>query len=526
MKALISDNLGETGIEILKTAGFEVDVKIGLSPEELKSIIAPYHALVIRSATRVTADLLEAAQNLKVVGRAGIGLDNVDVPAATRKGVVVMNTPGGNVVTTAEHALALMLSLTRNIPRGTASLKSGQWEKKKLMGREICDKTLGVIGFGKIGSVVADRARGLKMHVVVYDPVVQPETIEKQGFESVRLEELYAQADYVTVHVPKNKNTTQMINKEAIAQMKDGVMIINCARGGIVDEDALYEGLTLGKVAGAALDVFAQEPPSPDLPLLKLENVVSTPHLGASTFEAQTNVALAVANQIVEYLVHNNVVNAVNVPSISGRALEQLSPFLDLAEKMGSLQAQFITGQLREIDIQYNGNFFGYDMLPVTSAFIKGVLSYQLGDEVNAINAHYIAKDRGIKITESSSPEATEFLHLITTRVIGTDKTSTVAGTVFGKNDPRIVRLDDFRIEIIPQGYLALIHNRDEPGAIGNIGMTLGQHDINISRMQVGLEVGGEHNVILLRTDTPIPDQVAAALRALPQVKSVKTLEL
>ncbi|MFW5930168.1 MAG: phosphoglycerate dehydrogenase [Desulfosalsimonas sp.] len=526
MKVLISDNLGEAGIEILETAGFEVDVKTGLSAGELKSIIPPYHALIIRSATRVTEDLLEAAENLKVVGRAGIGLDNVDTQAATRKGVVVMNTPGGNVVTTAEHTLALMLSLTRNIPRGTSSLKAGKWEKKKLMGREICDKTIGVIGFGKIGSVVADRARGLKMRVTVYDPVVQPEAIEKQGFECIDLDRLYAESDYITLHVPKNKDTAAMINKQAISAMKDGVMIINCSRGGIVDEEALYEALVNGKVAGAALDVFSEEPPPPDNPLLGLDNVVVTPHLGASTFEAQTNVAVAVANQIIEYLKNNNVVNAVNVPSVSGKALEQLSPFIQLAEKMGRLQAQFVAGQLREIDIRYNGNFFGYDMMPVTSAFIQGLLSYRLGDEVNAINAQYLAKERGIRVTESSTAEAAEFLHLITTKVTGTDKTSTVAGTVFGKNDPRIVRIDDFRIEIIPQGHLALIHNRDEPGAIGSIGITLGEHGINISRMQVGQEVDGEHNIILLRTNTPIPDEVAEALRAQPQVKTVKTLEL
>ncbi|MFP4255285.1 MAG: phosphoglycerate dehydrogenase [Desulfobacterales bacterium] len=526
MKVLISDNLGEAGIRILENAGFEVDVKTGLSPEELKSVIPPYHALVIRSSTQVTAELLDAGENLKVVGRAGIGLDNVDTAAATRKGVVVMNTPGGNVVTTAEHTLALMLSLTRNIPRGTASLKAGRWEKKKLMGREIFDKTLGVIGFGKIGSVVADRARGLKMRVMVYDPVVQPDNIEKQGFECVDLEKLYAEADYVTVHVPKNKNTASMIDKEAISRMKDGVMIINCARGGIVDEDALYEGLVSGKVAGAALDVFSQEPPPADLGLLGLENVVVTPHLGASTFEAQTNVAVTVANQIIEYLKNNNVVNAVNVPSISGRALEQLSPFIELSEKMGQLQAQLVTGQLKEIEVQYNGDFFGYDMNPVTSAFIKGLLAYRLGEEVNAVNAYYLAKEWGIKISESSKAEPTEFLHLITTKITGTEKISTVAGTVFGKSDARIVKLDDFRIEIIPQGHLALIQNRDEPGAIGSIGMTLGEHNINISRMQVGQEVDGEHNIILLRTDTPIPEETAEAVRALTKVKSVNTLEL
>jgi D-3-phosphoglycerate dehydrogenase len=284
--------------------------------------------------------------------------------------------------------------------------------------------------------VVADRARGLKMRVLVYDPVVQDEAIAKQGFESVNLDELYARSDYITVHVPRNKDTANMINKDAFARMKDGVMLVNCARGGIVDEQALYEAIRSNKVAGAALDVFATEPPPADLPLFELEKVIATPHLGASTFEAQTNVAVAVANQIVEYLKHNNVINAVNVPSVSGLALEQLGPFIDLAEKMGSLQAQFVAGQLKEINIEYNGDFFGYDLMPVTSAFIQGLLGYRLGDEINAVNAQYIAKEKGIKITESSSQETTEFLHMITTKVIGTEKTLTVAGTVFGKRDP------------------------------------------------------------------------------------------
>jgi D-3-phosphoglycerate dehydrogenase len=364
------------------------------------------------------------------------------------------------------------------------------------------------------------------MKVLVYDPVVQDETIEKQGFEPVRLDALYARADYITIHVPKNKDTANMINAEALSKMKDEVMLINCARGGIVDEEALYDALESGKAAGAALDVFAQEPPPSDLRLLKSEKVILTPHLGASTFEAQTNVAVAVANQIVEYLKHNNVVNAVNVPSISGQALEQLGPFIRLAEKMGMLHAQFMTEQIKEINILYNGDFFGYDLMPVTSAFIQGLLSYRLGAEVNAVNAHYIAKERGIKITESSSQETTDFLHMVTTKITGPEKTLTVAGTVFGKSDPRIVRIDDFRIEIIPKGHLALIHNLDEPGAIGSIGTTLGDHGINISRMQVGLEEGGEHNIILLRTDTPISQNVVDALMALPKVISVRTMEL
>ncbi|MFP4225606.1 MAG: hydroxyacid dehydrogenase, partial [Desulfobacterales bacterium] len=310
MKVLISDNLGQAGIDIFeKETGIDVDVKTGLSPEQLQSVIPDYDALVIRSATKVTEDLLSAATNLKVVGRAGIGLDNVDIPAATKKGVVVMNTPGGNVVTTAEHTIALMMSLTRNIPQGTASLKDGRWDKKKLQGREIMNKAMGVIGYGKIGSVVADRARGLKMRVMVYDPVVSPETIEKKGFEAVTLDTLYQEADYISLHVPKSKNTTGMIDAKAFEKMKSGVMLINCARGGILDEAALQDALESGKVAGAALDVFETEPLPADHPLLAFDNVVVTPHLGASTIEAQTNVAVAVAQQIIEYLKNNNIIN-------------------------------------------------------------------------------------------------------------------------------------------------------------------------------------------------------------------------
>ena len=527
MKVLISDNLGEIGVNIFKQEeGIEVDVKTGLSPDELKSIIGDYDALAIRSATKVTADLLEAATRLKVVGRAGIGLDNVDIPAATKKGVVVMNTPGGNVVTTAEHAISMMMALSRNIPQATASMKDGRWDKKKLQGREIMSKTLGIIGFGKIGSVVADRARGLKMQVIVYDPVVQPEVIEKQGFEPVSLESLYQQADYITIHVPKNKNTLGMVNKDAFARMKDGVMIINCARGGIIEETDLHEALTSGKVAGAALDVFATEPPPADHPLLSLGNVILTPHLGASTLEAQTNVAVAVANQIIEYLKNNNIINAVNVPAVSGQLLEKLRPYLFLADRMGCMQAQFTVGQLKEIHISYNGEFQGLDLSPVTTALLKGLLDVLIKDGVNAVNAPVLAKDMGIKVLESTASESLEFSNLITSKVVTTEMEITVAGTVFGKSDSRIVKIDDFRIEIIPQGHLALIHNVDEPGAIGSIGNTLGDNNINISRMQVGKELTGANNIILIKTDSPMPKEVIEQIQSLPKVKRIKTLEL
>ena len=527
MKVLISDVLGEAGIKIFEEEnGIDVDVNTGLAPEELKAIIGNYDGLVIRSATKVTADLLEAATNLKVVGRAGIGLDNVDIPAATKKGVAVMNTPGGNVVTTAEHTLSLMMALTRNIPQGTSSLKDGRWDKKKLQGREVFNKTLGVIGFGNIGSVVADRARGLKMRVIIHDPVVQAEVIEKEGFDWVSLDKLYQEADYITVHVPKTKNTTGLLNKAAFDQMKTGVMVINCARGGIIDEDDLYEAMASGKVAGAALDVFTTEPPLADMPLIKLNNLIATPHLGASTKEAQTNVAVAVAEQIIEYLKNNNIINAVNVPAVSGKLLEQLGPFLTLADRMGCMQAQFITGQLKEIRIEYNGDFHGLDLKPVTTAFLKGVLDSLVSDGVNSVNAPMLAKEMGIKVSETSTADSEKFLNRISVTVVTTEMECTIAGSVFGKSDTRIVRIDDFIIEIIPEGYLAIIHNLDEPGAIGSIGNVLGENNINISQMQVGTAVGGENNIILIKTDLPLTDEVKNKIQGLSKVKTIQTLEL
>ncbi len=526
MKVLVSDNLGEIGIKMFQEAeGIDVDVNVGLPPEELKSIIGNYDALVIRSNTKVTEDLLEAATNLKVVGRAGIGLDNVDIPAATKRGVVVMNTPEGNVVTTAEHTMALMLSLTRNIPLGTSSLKAGRWDKKKLQGKELYKKVLGVIGFGKIGSIVADRAKGLKMQVIIYDPFITPERIEKAGYKSVSLPELYQQADYITLHVPKLKDTMGLINKKAFDQMKEGVMIINCARGGIINEADLYDAMNSGKVAGAALDVFVTEPPVGS-PLLTLDRFVCTPHLGASTREAQTNVAVAVAGQIIDYLKNGTIVNAVNVSSVTGELLIKLSPFLSLADRMGCLQAQLCRGPIKEVLIEYTGDFQDIDLSPVSTAVLKGLLAPMLNDNVNFVNAPVIAKERDIKVKETFSSESEDYLNLITIRVVTTEMTSTVAGTIFGKKDVRVVKIDNFRLEMIPYGHLTLITNVDRPGVIGSIASVLGENNINIAQMQVGQEKDGEKNIVFLRTDIPIPEEVLEKLRTLQMVNSVTHFEL
>jgi D-3-phosphoglycerate dehydrogenase len=525
MKVLVSDNLEEAGVTLFRQEpGIEVDVRTGLKPDELKAIIGDYDALVIRSATKVTEDLLSAAGNLKVVGRAGIGLDNVDIPAATKRGIIVMNTPTGNVITTAEHAIAMLMALTRNIPWGTSTTKAGLWEKKKLQGREVFNKVLGVVGFGKIGSIVADRARGLKMQVIVHDAFVTADAIEKAGFEPVSLTELYRRSDYITLHVPKLKDTVGLLDKAAFDQMKDGVMIINCARGGIVNEADLNEALRSGKVAGAALDVFEHEPPG-TCPLFDIDRVICTPHLGASTLEAQTNVAVQVAEQIIAFLKSGTVMNAVNVPAVSGELMNKIGPLLQLADRMGCLLAQICRGPVHAIEIEYSGEFPDPDLAPVTTAILKGFLAYMVKDAVNFVNAKVLAGERGIKVSEARS-QSDEYLNLITVTARAEGSTHKVAGTIFGRKNPRVVNLDSFRMELTPQGKFLIIHNHDKPGAIGSIGTLLGDHKINISRMRVGQAEGSDKTLIFIRTDHPIPDEVMQKLRALPLIIEVMPFEL
>jgi D-3-phosphoglycerate dehydrogenase len=436
-----------------------------------------------------------------------------------------MNTPTGNVITTAEHTIAMMMALTRNIPWGTSTLKSGLWEKKKLQGREVFNKVLGVIGIGKIGSIVADRARGLKMRVVVHDSFVAPEQIEKAGFEPVSLDELYRRADYITLHVPKLKDTLGLLNKAAFEKMKDGVMIINCARGGIIDEADLNEALRSGKVAGAALDVFENEPPGV-CPLFEVDRVICTPHLGASTLEAQTNVAVQVAEQIIAYLKGGTIINAVNVPAVSGELLEKIGPLLTLSDRMGCLLAQLAAGPVKEVVIEYAGDFQNLDLSPLTTAVLKGLLTPMVKDDVNFVNAEVLAKERGIKVTETTIPEADEFINLITVRSYYDDGKSKVAGTIFGQKDPRVVNINNFRLELHPHDRFILIHNHDKPGAIGSIGNLLGDHKINISRMRVGQEEGGDKTMIFLRTNEIIPEDVMEKLRQLPLNITVSSFEL
>lgn len=526
-RILISDPLSESGIQRLsQIPEFDVEVNTSLTPEELREVIKECDALIIRSSTKVTKDIIEAGDRLKVIARAGIGLDNVDIEAATKKGIVVMNTPEGNVITTAEHAIALLLAVSRNIPQANASIKSGKWEKKKFRGKEVFNKVLGIIGIGRIGRVVADRAKGLKMQVIAYDPYISSDVVEKLGVEAVSFDELLRRADYITIHTPLTQETRNLINKDSFKKMKRGVFIINCARGGIVNEKDLYEAIKEGIVAGAALDVFEKEPPPPDNPLLTLDQVIMTPHLGASTDEAQENVAIAVAEQVIDYLLRGTIRNAINAPNIDGEVLANLRPYLILSEKLGCLISQITRGAPKEFSIEYVGDTAELDFKPLTISAVKGFLSTYMGTDVNFVNALAIAKDRNISVRETTRRETEDFTNLIILKLTTSEEENLVAGTIFGKRDPRLVRINDFRLEAAMEGNLLLIYNIDTPGTIGAIGTCLGRHDINISMMDVGQVLEKGQNIILLRTDTPVPDDVIKELLEIRNVNVVQRLYL
>jgi D-3-phosphoglycerate dehydrogenase len=479
LKILISDNISKKCIEILKKSGLDVDVKIGMKPAELKACIGEYHGIILRSATKLTSDIINAAINLKVIGRAGSGLDNVDKTAATKKGIVVMNTPAGNTITTAEHTFALLVSLSRKIPQATMSMKEGKWEKKKFLGVELFHKTLGIIGIGNIGGQVAKRAQGFDMNVIAYDPFLSEEKAKEMGVEKVELHNVFKRSDFITIHTPLTAETKNLVNKKTLAEMKKGVRIINCARGGIINEKDLYEALSTGKVAGAALDVFEKEP-AENNPLLTLNNVVATPHLGASTKEAQENVAISVAEQVADYLINGTIRNAVNFPSIPSDQVSRLRPYIHLAEKLGSFASQLFEGGITEISIEYQGDASEINTEPVTIAAIKGFLTPILEETVNFINAPVIAKERGIEVKEMKSADAGDYQSMVAIRVKVKDIESYIAGTLFSKKDPRIVFIDTFKVDIVPLGELLFIYNNDKPGVIGNIGMLLSKNNINI----------------------------------------------
>lgn len=527
-RVLVSDKLSAQGLQILQSAPeIRVDNITGLTPPQLAEKIAPYHGLIVRSASTVTAEVIAAAENLRVIGRAGIGVDNIDVEAATKRGIVVMNTPAGNNVTTAEHAISMMLALARSIPQATASMKGGKWEKSRFVGSEVFNKTLGIVGIGNIGSLVAERALGVKMRVIAYDPFISQPAAQRLGVELVSLDDLYARSDFISVHTPLNPETRGLIGAAAFAKMKKGVRIINCARGGIVDEDALAAAIRDHKVAGAALDVFAQEPPAPDHPLLKLDQVICTPHLGAATDEAQLNVALAIAQQVVNYLTRGVVQDAVNVPSISPELLEILGPYLVLCEKLGALQGQLLSATPTEVAIEYAGEVADYDVKSLTLAVLRGLLTRVLESTmVNYVNAPAIARERGIRVVESKASESKGFLNLVSVSIATAKGPSIVAGAIFGKRVIRLVRINDFYLDANPEGYILMLHNRDVPGVVGSVGTLLGEAKINIARLELGREKIGGMAISLIHVDDKIPTPVLDRLRTLPNIVSAQLVRL
>ncbi len=524
MRILVSDPLSPEGIAYLKKFA-TVDEKTGLSEAELLAIIGEYDALVVRSGTRVTAAVIDAGKKLKVIGRAGVGVDNIDVDRATERGVIVINAPEGNTISAAEHAVAMLATLARNIPEAHCALKSGRWERGRFMGVELHQKVLGIIGLGRIGSEVARRARAMGMSVLAYDPYISPEQAEKLGATLLPLDELLKNADFISLHLPCNKSTYHLIGEAELAAMKQGVRIVNCARGGLIDEKALYEALKSGKVAGAALDVFEKEPPL-DNPLLSLPNVIVTPHLGASTREAQVNVAVQVAEQVALALRGEPVISAVNLPAMLPEVMDKVKPFLPLMKLLGSFYIQLFGGQIEEVELEYAGTLAAIPVNPLTRACLMSILSYILGEQVNYVNAPLIARSRGIKVRETVNANLENFTNMAVLTVKSAGAVHTLGGTLFNKSDIRIVRIGDYRIEVIPSAHMLVCTYIDKPGVIGRVGTFLGANNINIAGMQVGRQSIGGEAVMVLQVDDPIGPDLLKELEMLDGILTTRFVQL
>jgi len=522
-KVLISDDLSQQAADIFRDRGVEVDVKTGLSEDELIAIIGNYDGLAVRSATKATAKVLEAAENLKVIGRAGIGVDNIDVNAATQRGIVVMNTPFGNSITTAEHAIAMIMALARELPAANASTQAGKWEKKRFMGVEVSGKTLGLIGAGNIGSIVASRAQGLKMRVISYDPFLSPERAEDLGIEKVELDELYARADFITLHVPLTDTTRNLIDKSAFAKMKKGVRIVNCARGGIIVEEDLRDALDAGQVAGAGLDVFAVEPAKENV-LFGRDDVICTPHLGAATAEAQEKVAIQVAEQMADYLLTGAVVNALNMPSVTAEEAPKLRPYMALAELLGSFAGQLTETGLKAFTVEFEGHAAALNTRPVMAAALTGLLRPML-DSVNMVSAPVIARERDIRCTEIKRAEPADYETLIRLTVTTERMSRSVAGTLFGGSRPRIVEIKGIPIEAEIGPHMLYLSNKDKPGVIGDLGRTLGEAKVNIATFHLGRAAENGDAIALLQVDQAVDKALLDKIAALPNVLQAKALE-
>lgn len=520
MKILVSDPVSAQGVEILQKE-FQVDIKTKLPMDELIRIIPEYDALVVRSETKVTKEVIEAATNLKAIGRAGVGVDNIDVEAATKKGVIVMNAPEGNTIAATEHTIAMMMALTRNIPQAYSSMKNSEWQRGKFVGVEVRGKTLGVVGLGRIGTGVAKRAIAMEMKIVAYDPFISAERAKALGIELVDMEGIFEKADFITLHLPLTPETRGLINKDAFAKMKKGVRIVNCARGGVINEQDLADAVEAGIVAGAAIDVFEKEPVNPDNPLLKLDKVVVTPHLGASTAEAQVGVAVDVAHGIIAALRGEPVATAVNMAPIPGHVMERIKPFFKLAEKIGCLGVYLADGRINSIKVEYNGEISEVDTKMLTTAVIKGVLNPVLQESVNYVNAPGLAKSRGIKVSEIKMPQTADFADLITV-TITTDKGEHVlGGTLFG-HDGRIISIDGHRVDVDPTGWLMISPHINRPGIIGKVGTLLGQESINIASMQVGRTAIEGTNIMALGVDAEISNDVLMKIKAIDGIFGAK----
>jgi D-3-phosphoglycerate dehydrogenase / 2-oxoglutarate reductase len=528
-RILVADKIAAEGIARLEQAA-EVEVATGLSPDQLREKIPAYDALVVRSETRVTEPIIAAGRRLKVIGRAGVGVDNIDVQAATRHGVIVVNSPEGNTIAAAEHTIAMLLALSRKIPDATASLRAGRWERGRFIGVEIYNKVLGIIGLGNIGREVARRALGLGMQVLGRDPFVALEHAQQLGVELVELPELLRRADYISVHTKLTRETRGMLGDAQFAQMKRGVRIINCARGGIIDEAALQRALEAGIVAGAALDVFDEEPPPPDLPLLKDERVVVTPHLGASTEEAQVNVALDVAEEILAVLDGRPPRSAVNMPAVSAEVYARIEPYLRLGDKIGRLHAQLADSPMQEVQIAYSGDILNLEVQPVTRAILVGLLQPIMAESVNFVNAPYVAESRGIRVIESKTAGDTEYANLIEVTVDTPGRKGRsrrrISGTVHSRRDIRIQDIDQFHIDVVPEGHLLLASYVDRPGIVGLVGTLLGQHQINIAGMHVGRQEQRGQALMVLNLDDAVPAPLLAELAQAIEAELVRLVEL
>jgi D-3-phosphoglycerate dehydrogenase / 2-oxoglutarate reductase len=526
-KVLISDNLAVEGQKVLKAdSQIELDAREKVSPEELLKIIKDYDALIIRSASKVTKEVLDAAPKLKVIGRAGVGIDNIDVAEATRHGVIVMNTPDGNTISTAEHTFSMMMALSRNIPQADQSMKSGKWERKKFMGTELYGKVLGIVGLGRIGSELAKRAQSFGMTIMAFDPFLTKEKADQMDVKLASLDEITTQADYITVHTPKNKETAGLFGKKQFEKMKSSARIVNCARGGIVNQDDLKEALKNNTIAGAALDVYDAEPPT-DEELFTLPNIVLTPHLGASTEEAQVNVGIVMAEQVIDALKGGMIRNALNIPSVAPELLKDIAPYLELADRLGSFQGQMLDGQLKKITIKYAGELCDFPTDLMTVAGVKGLLSVMLSESLNFVNARVLAKERGIEITETISKDTQEFTSTIAVEVETDKETREIVGTLIGtKREPYVVSVFGYHTDFLPQGNLLVFTHKDEPGIVGRMGSVLGDAKVNIAALHMGRnELGGEA-VSILNVDSEVPNELLEKLVKTAQIKTIKSVNL